>query len=88
MVPDTWLRDCGDHYEYIAIYVDNLIITSKRLQKIVDTLMSKHHFKLKGTGPTSYHLGCNFGRDEDGALYFAPRNHAKKMEEFYHRMFG
>jgi Reverse transcriptase (RNA-dependent DNA polymerase) len=27
--PDTWMRDRGDHYEYIAVYVDDLLITSR-----------------------------------------------------------
>ena len=71
--PDTCLRDCGEHCEYITIHVDNLIMSSKDPQKIVDVLMKKHHFKQKGTGPMSYHLGCDFSRDEDGKLHFTPR---------------
>ena len=35
---------------------------------IVDTLTGKYKFKLKGTGPISYHLGCDFVRDKDGVL--------------------
>ena len=26
---DIWMRDMGDHYEYIAVYVDDLLIVSK-----------------------------------------------------------
>jgi hypothetical protein len=26
--PDIWMRPCGDHYEYIACYVDDLLIAS------------------------------------------------------------
>ena len=36
----------------------------------------------------SYYLGCDFVRDEDGALYFAPRKHVEKMEECFNSMFG
>ena len=28
--PDIWMRDCGDHYEYIACYVDDLLIASRK----------------------------------------------------------
>ena len=73
MEPDVWIKDCGNHYEHIAICVNDLLIASKDPHGTVDTLTSNHHFKLKGTGPMSYHLGCNFGRDRDETLYFAPR---------------
>ena len=46
------------------------------------------NFKLKGTGPISYHLGCNFDRDENGILCFAPRECIEKMEDSYLHMFG
>ena len=56
---DIWMRDCGDHYECIATYVDDLIIGSKDPEAIVNTLTSpKYGFKLKGTGDVSYHFGC------------------------------
>jgi Reverse transcriptase (RNA-dependent DNA polymerase) len=50
---DIWMRDCGDHYKYIACYVDDLLIAStKNIQSIIDALEAKHNsFKLKGTGP-------------------------------------
>ena len=35
---DIWMKDCGDHYEYIAVYVDDLLIASKKPQAIVDIL--------------------------------------------------
>ena len=81
MEPDIWLKDCGTHYEYIAVYVDDLLIASKESQSVIDTLINYHHFKLKGTGPMSHHLGCDFGRDEHGTLHLAPRKYIEKMEE-------
>ena len=58
--PDIWMRDRGDHYEYIAVYVDDLLIASREPNKIVRILEEIHKFKLKGSGPTSFHLGCDF----------------------------
>ena len=60
--------------------MDDLLTASKDPKSIMSTLSTKHDFKLKGTGPISYHLGCEFGRDEDGTLHFAPRKHTEKME--------
>jgi hypothetical protein len=63
---DIWMRDMGDHYEYIAVYVDDLAIASKNPQGIIDALEGDpNNFKLKGTGPMAFHLGCDFFHDED-----------------------
>ena len=85
---DIWMRDCGDHYEYIAVYVDDLLIVSKNPQGIIDELTGKYAFKLKGTGPISFHLGCDFFRDEDGVLCYAPRKYILKCMDNYKRIFG
>ena len=85
--PDIWMRDRGDHYEYIAVYVDDLMIASKNPQGIIDDL-ERVPFKLKGTGPMKFHLGCDFGRDEHGTLYFGPQKYIERLEKQYIDMFG
>ena len=70
--PDVWLRSCGDHYEYIGVYVDDLEIASKDPQAILDTLSNVYHFNLKGSGPISFHLGCDFNCDPNGTLCMQP----------------
>ena len=86
--PDIWMRDCGDHWEYIAVYVDDLFIVSKNPSAIIETLMEKYNFKLKGSGPISYHLGCDFMRDDDGNLCYQPRKYIEKLLANYERLFG
>jgi hypothetical protein len=86
---DIWMRDCGDHYEYIAVYVDDLLIASKNPQGIIDQLEAKpHQFKLKGTGPVTYHLGNDYVREEDGTLRVGPCKYIEKMVATYERMYG
>ena len=77
MDPDAWLKDCGENHECISVHVDDLPIASKDPQCAVDALINKHYFKLKITGPICYNLRCNFGRDKDSALNFAPKEHAE-----------
>ena len=48
----------GTHYEYIAVYVDDLAICMHDPQVFCDTLKEKYKLKLKDVGPISYHLGC------------------------------
>ena len=53
--PDLWMKDCGIHYEYIARYVDDVIIFSKDPMKIMKEL--EQHYILKGVGKPQYYLG-------------------------------
>jgi len=86
--PDVWMKDMGDHYEYIAVYVDDLAIVSKDPQSICDTLTQKYKYKLKGVGPITYHLGCDFRRDKDGTLCVGPVKYIEKMMTSFKDMFG
>ena len=86
--PDVWMRLVNDHYEYIAVYVDDLLIASKDPRSILDLLKTKYGYKLKGDGEVEYHLGMDFGRDPDGTLYFGPQRYVKKMIDNYELLFG
>jgi len=85
---DVWMRDKGDHYEHIAAYVDDLMIASRDPDSIIKMLMEKYQFKLKGAGPTEFHLGCDFFRDEEGVLCYAPKKHVEKILENYRWIFA
>jgi len=85
---DVWMRDKGDHYEHIAAHVDDLWIASKDPDSIVKLLTEKHQFKLKGTGPTKFHLGCDFFRDEEGVLCYGPKKHIEKILDNYRWIYG
>jgi hypothetical protein len=86
--PCIWTRRVDDHYEHIAVYVDDLAIASKDPNGIIRALTEDHKFKLKGTGPIEFHLGCDFFRDKEGVLCFAPRKYVDKLVASYERMFG
>ena len=51
-------------------------------------LKNVYNFKIKGDGPLSFHLGCNFARDPDGTMYSEPRQYIEKMFDSYKRMFS
>ena len=70
---DIWMRQNGDVYEYIACYVDDLCICAKDPNEIVESRTKKYQYKLKGTEPISFHLGCDYFRDETGTVCFAPK---------------
>jgi len=86
--PDLWIREAGDCYEYICVYVDDLMAIMKDPQKFFDTLKEKYNYILKGVGPPEYHLGGNFGRDPDGTLFWGAQSYVEKMLNNYERLFG
>ena len=86
--PDIWMRRNDDVYEYIGVYVDDLAIAAKDPKAITDILTKKHNFKLKGTGPIAFHLGCDFYRDDEGILCLTPKTYIEKMLSTYETMFG
>ena len=51
------------HYKYADVWMDDLIASSKSPQAIVDALINKWIFKLKGIWPISYYVRCDFNRD-------------------------
>ena len=53
--PNLWMKDCGRHYEYIATWVDDLLILSRDPMKVVAQL--EETYQLKGVGEPSYYLG-------------------------------
>jgi hypothetical protein len=88
--PQVWMRPTkkGDAYEYIAVYVDDLAIASENCKEICDTLKDKCGFKLKGDGPLTYHLGCDFVREPDGVLLATPKKYIQKMLSWYETKYG
>ena len=72
-----YMRKCpidgANHYEYIAVYVDDLAIIMKDPQSLIDQLIAvPYNFKLKGSGPLKFHLGCGFPCDNDDTLHMDP----------------
>ena len=87
---DVWMRPAKDKscYEYIAVYVDDLLMAMKDPKEMCDTLKTKYNFKLKGDGPIDYHIGLNYLRDKDGTLVQQPKKYIEKMITSYEQIFG
>eukprot|EP00985_Skeletonema_marinoi_P025401 scaffold18643_cov88-Skeletonema_marinoi.AAC.1 len=77
----------GSYYEYIAVYCDDLTIASRDPKAITDILQKKYLFKLKGTGPLKFLLGCDYFR-EGKTLCAAPRKYIEKMDATYLKFSG
>jgi hypothetical protein len=82
------MRENNGLYEYIAVYVDALLIAVRDPREITRALQESHKFKLKGVGPLMYHLGCDYFRDKDRILCYGPRKYIGKIMHQYENMFG
>src|SRR5687767_12885164 len=52
---DLWIKPVDDHYEYIARYVDDVIVFSKDIMLVIQEL--KRTYIMKGVGKPQYYLG-------------------------------
>jgi hypothetical protein len=85
---EIWMRENNGLYEYIAVYVDDLLIAARDPGEITKELSETHKFKLKGVGLLSYHLGCDYFRDTDQTLCYGPKKYIAKLVSQFEDMFG
>ena len=88
--PSIWMRLSKDKksYEYIATYVDDLLLAMQQPEEVIEALTNRFKFKLKGTGPVAFHLGIEYFRDETGTLCMSPRRFVDKVIAEYEQLFG
>ena len=79
--PCVWLRKakCSTKYEYVAIYVDDLLIACSCASEFIHTIKRKHILKIKGDGPLKYHLVRDYHLDPDGTLVALPKKYISKI---------
>jgi hypothetical protein len=91
---DLWIKCMKDGtYEYIASYVDDIIVISRDPMKLIDQLKST--YILKGIGTPEYYLGGNFTRVVDPELNakgiktsLSATTYIRNSIEKFERMFG
>jgi len=64
---DLWMRDAGDHYEYVAKYIDDILIIAKNPLDILNEMKKpKGPYEFKGVGSPEYYLGGDIKISYDG----------------------
>jgi hypothetical protein len=51
------MKEKNNLYEYIAVYVNDLMIAARNPKEIVKTLEEQNKFKLTGAESLTYHFG-------------------------------
>ena len=62
---DLWMRKMEDHYEYVAVLVDDLLIFSKNPSGILHPLRDIYGYELKGVGQPEYYCGADLRWNEN-----------------------
>ena len=87
--PNVWIRDAGDIYEYVIVYVDDLIAVMKNPKSFFDALQKEpHNYTLKGCSEPKYHLGADIFRDEDDTLALSAQTYSKHLLDNYEHLYG
>ena len=87
--PDVWLRDAGDCYEYVVVYVDDIFTALKNPKEFYEMLQGDPwNYKLKNVEEPKYHLGGDFFRDNDGTYCYGAQTYLKRLLLNYKLMFG
>ena len=86
---DLWMKDCGDHYEYICTYVDDLLFVGKDPEMFFKRLREIHKFQLNGVGEPKYHLGGDFHRavKPEPILTWGSKTYIRRMLANYKNIF-
>jgi hypothetical protein len=85
--PDVWMRDAGDMWEYICVYVDDLFAADPKA--FADRLRSDPwNYKLKRRDEPTYHLGGDFRRDPGGTLAYSAQTYVERMVKNDETIFG
>ena len=90
---DLWIRKKDDHYEYLAIYVDDLLAWGKNPIEIVKEVQKS--FKLQGIGFPDYYLGADVKSVDEAhlkakgiALGLSAKTYIRNALEKLEPMFG
>ena len=78
--PDVWIRDAGDCYEYVVVWVDDIFTALKDPEAFYGAIQGDPwNYKLKNVEEPKYHLGGDFFRDADGTHCYGAQTHVKRM---------
>ena len=83
--PDLWMRRNGLIWEFVCVYVDDLLAILVLPKVFFDTLVKKYKYQLKGVEEIKYHLGGNYFRDPDGTLCWGAQKYIKRLLENFER---
>ena len=87
--PDLWIKesDDGKKYEYMATYVDDIIIVGKDPMKYLDEI--KKHFPIRNIEMApEYYLGSNIDMRKNGTMKISSKKYITEIIRRYEIKYG
>ena len=86
--PAIWMQNCNDHYEYICVWVNDMLIISKDTKSIIKVL--EKEYILKGVGFPEYYLGADMKKTEkpENVFIMGSYTYVKRCLSIYEQLFG
>ena len=72
---DFWIRENTDHYEYIAVIVDDLLVFSKEPEIVIGQLQDIYKYTLSGVGTPEYYNGADISFDGNGYVNMSAKTY-------------
>jgi Reverse transcriptase (RNA-dependent DNA polymerase) len=85
---DIWLRENNGLYEYIAVYVDDLLIASRDSGEITRALQESHKLKLKVLVHLRTIWVVTTSKTRMESFVMVPEKYIGKIMDQYENMFG
>ena len=74
---DVWYRPDGNHhYEYIGTHTDDILCVGREPRGSMEKLRDR--FTIKKIEEPSYHLGCDYRRNEDGTWSIGTKTYVQE----------
>ena len=89
---DVWMKDMNTHYEYLAVYSDDIIVASKNPQEVMDEI--RKTYIMKGVGVPDYFIGAEYGRikgnytDRGVTSTWSAKTYLKNVIEKIEKIYG
>ena len=86
--PAIWMREQEDHWEYVCVWVDDMLIMSKNTKSIITQL--EKEYTLKGVGFPKYYLGADMKKVEshENLFLMGSTTYVKACITIYEQLFG
>ena len=87
--PDLWIKDRGTHYDYIGVFVDDVLIFSDKPQVYFNLLKDKFHYEFKDIAEPQYYNGADFYTDPKTKRYcMSAKTYIKNVIEKIEKLLG
>ena len=86
---NLWMKRNHNHYEYIAVFLDDLLIFSKEPEKIAETLKERTGYDLKNESTPEYYNGADLQINSDSGYWeMSAKTYIKNTCEKIEKIFG